>query len=235
MSQLHNAIDMLMKVQVRRLDEVFRSREVFSDKRVDIPFALRLDGVRFSRVLADFKPRSFEVHKALLTAAMNIMEELGCCCSYVVSDEINVLCLDYVAYGGRIEKLVSISASIASATVSIALGRKLFFDSRIIVLKSDTEVPRYILYRARVGLNNFVSEIFHRVTGSRYTPPLNSMITTLRNLGIDIYREELWKVVGTSIVKKLRIRAGGRLRWSYEVYPGFIDAIICSLTHLSIG
>lgn len=235
MSELHNAIDILMRVQIRRLDEVFRSREVFSDTRIDTPFALRLDGVRFGRVLADFKPRSFEVHKALLTAAMNIMEELGCCCSYVVSDEINVLCLDYVAYGGRVEKLVSISASIAGATVSTALGRRLFFDSRIIALKSDTEVSKYILYRARVGLNNFVSEIFHRVTGSKHTPPLNSMITALRNLGIDIYREELWKVVGTSVVKKLKIRAGDRLGWSYEVYPGFIDAIICSLTHLSIG
>ena len=235
MSQLHNAIDILMRVQIRRLDEVFRSREVFSDTRIDTPFALRLDGVRFGRVLADFKPRSFEVHKALLTAAMNIMEELGCCCSYVVSDEINVLCLDYVAYGGRVEKLVSISASIAGATVSTVLGRRLFFDSRIIALKSDTEVSKYILYRARVGLNNFVSEIFHRVTGSKYTPPLNSMINTLKSLGIDIYREEVWKVVGTSVVKKLRIRAEDKLGWSYEVCPGFVDAIICSLTHLPTG
>ncbi len=230
-----DVLTMLSKLNIQILDKLFRPMELYSDTRIRTPIALRLDGVRFGRTLADVEFRSRAVHEALVEAAKAIMKELGCSCSYVVSDEINVLCLDYIAYGGRVEKLISISASIASAIVSTTLNRKLFFDSRIINLRSDLDAPRYILYRARVGLNNFVSELYHRTTKSRQTPPLRTMIKELKDLGIDINRIELWKIVGSSVFKKPRIRAGGKRGWTYETAPGFLEAIHCTISYLVLG
>ncbi len=230
-----STLSILSKLSVQTLDRMFRSMEIYSAIHTRIPIALRLDGVRFGRALADIEFRSRAVHEALVDAARAVMEELGCCCSYIVSDEINVLCLDYIAYGGRVEKLISISASIASAIVSTALGRRLFFDSRVINLQSDLDASRYILYRARVGLNNFISELYHRITKSKHTPPLETMVRELKSLGIDINRIELWKIVGSSVIKKPRVRASGKRGWVYEARPGFLDAILCVIPRLVLG
>ena len=229
-------LNLLMSVALPRLERSLRLREVYSSARSRPPLAIRLDGVRFGKAVSDYGLRSLDVHHALVEAARSVMEELGCCCGYVVSDEINVLCLDRVAYGGRIEKLVSISSGVASATASQILGRKLFFDSRIVEFRSDSEVVSYVLYRARVGFNNFVSQLYHRVLGSRRaTPKLVEMIEALRAVGIDVLSEPLWRSVGSSIVREVRERSHGRRGWRVAVYEGFQKCVECALSKLSLG
>jgi len=228
--------ELLNAVPVAKMQRVFRSREAYAGKRARPPIAIRLDGVRFGRALSNYGLRSLEVHRALIDASMRVMEELGCCCSYVVSDEINVLCLDHIAYGGRVEKLVSISSGIASSVVSRALDRELFFDSRVIVFQSDADVVSYVLYRARVEFNNFVSQLYHRAFGGyRGTPKLSRMIEELASRGIDVFREPLWKTVGSSIAKEVRERGYGKKGWTKVVSEGFQKCIECALRRLILG
>ena len=228
-------IKMLLHIDVPSLSLFYTKRELYRDNVIRTPLVLRLDGVRFGRLLIDYEFRSIEVHNALTKAAKYIMRELGCECSYVISDEINVVCINYIAYRGRIEKLNSISSGIASSIVSLALNRPLFFDSRVIKFYNDMETARYILYRARIGFNNFVSELYHRITKRKYTPTLNKMIEELREVDIDILAFELWKILGSSVVKEFRLRSSGRRGWDFNTYDGYLKAIECIISNLVLG
>ena len=190
------------KVNVVKLSEYFKAKEVFARSKVEPPIVIRLDGVGFGKALEGFeKPRSKLVHEALVEACMSILDRFGCDMGYVVSDELNVVCLDSLPYSGRIEKLNSISAGIASAVVSLKLRKLLFFDARIVVLSSSLEVKNYILFRARVGLNNFIAQVYHAKYGyKRQTPRLEQMINFLYDELKDI---ELWKPLGTCIKKEI--------------------------------
>lgn len=195
----------LAKVNVAKLSEYFKAKETFARSKVEPPIVIRLDGVGFGKALEGFeKPRSRPVHEALVEACMSILDRFGCNMGYVVSDELNVVCLESLPYGGRVEKLNSISAGIASAVVTLRLGRPLFFDARIVELSSKSEAKDYILFRARVGLNNFVAQFYHARYGyRRQTPRLEQMVYSLQNELRDI---ELWKPLGTCIKKETYIK-----------------------------
>jgi len=195
-------VKLFAKVNVAKLGEYFKAKEAFAQLKVEPPIVIRLDGVGFGRALEGFeKPRSRLVHEALVEACMGILDRFGCNMGYVVSDELNVVCLDSLPYGGRVEKLNSISAAIASAITTLKLRRPLFFDARIVELSSKLEAKDYILFRARVGLNNFIAQFYHAKHGHRrQTPRLEQMVYSLQN---ELRNIELWKPLGTCIRKEV--------------------------------
>ncbi|ABM80892.1 tRNA(His) guanylyltransferase Thg1 family protein [Hyperthermus butylicus] len=199
---MNSPLDEVLAVNPAALEETYRSRELFQGYRVEPPFALRLDGVGWGHRLEGFtQPRDLRVHRALVHAVMEVLRLLGGCCGYVVSDEANIVFLDEAPYGGRVEKLASISAAIASATVSLELGRRLFLDSRVVKLYSKRDAYRYLLYRARVGFNNYVSTLYHQHLGSKkYTPPLHVMLHELREkTDLDPLKGPHWRSLGSCI------------------------------------
>jgi tRNA(His) 5'-end guanylyltransferase len=78
---------------------------------------------------------------------------------HVVSDEINLLFLRHVPYGGRTFKIISVLAAHASAELTAKLGRPLHFDGRVVKLRDACDAASYVLFRARVGLNNYVIQL----------------------------------------------------------------------------
>ncbi len=220
-----SSLHILLKLNPRDMYKLFKERELYSYVRIRRPLALRLDGVRFGRVLADLAPRSREVHEALLRAAKEILRELGCECAYVASDEINVICIQEPFYASRHEKLISVSSGLASALVSLALGRTLFFDSRAIVLRREEEITKYILYRARVCFNNYVSTIYHSVFRDRSTPSLLEMLQKLKERNIDPTMDR-WRAFGSTVCK-VRVPRGDSYGVEYVVEDGFEAAIRC--------
>ncbi len=229
---VNSDVSKLLELNVCMLYEFFKSREVFSLNRITSPFAIRLDGVRFSRKLSSFGIRSREVHNALTESAIEICRELNCECAYVVSDEINVICLRNPYYSSRHEKLVSISASIASAITSNRLGIPLYFDSRIVKFRSDKEISMYVLYRARVGFNNYISKLYHTYSSDRGTPRLRDMIEKLRSLGVDLGEEWMYlgsSVIKTQIVKRVTVNNREVVKnvWSYTIHNGYVKCIEC--------
>ncbi|HID40566.1 MAG TPA: hypothetical protein EYP33_00220 [Pyrodictium sp.] len=190
----------LFEANPARLEEEYKAREIFQKERVEPPFVLRLDGVGWARRLHGFEwPRDERVHRALARAAVELLRVIGGCCVLVVSDEVNLVYTGEPPYGGRVEKLVSISAGIVSGCVSRVLGRILFLDSRVVKLYSRRDAARYLLYRARVGFNNYISSLYHAagLGPARTTPGLQEMIEALRRAGRDPLREPSWRLVGS--------------------------------------
>ncbi len=190
----------LLGIDVKRLDNKFKGLEAYQGLRVDGYYVIRLDGVRFGRVLSEFeKPRSRIVHEALVEAARSVAEWFNCNIAYVVSDELNIVCLSDPPYGGRVEKLVSISAGIASAVVSVKLGKPVYFDARLIRMETIYDAAEYLVYRARVGLNNFLSQLYHMRYGGRVATP--RLLELVELLARELRSYSPWMAVGTCLQK----------------------------------
>ncbi len=197
---LRHVVSALIGLRVGELSRRFKEREVTCGLTAP-PVIVRLDGVKFgSRLRGLSWPRDERVHRALLEAGKAIMSELGADMCYIVSDEINVFFTKYVPYGGRVFKIVSITSGIASSLVSLNLGRILFFDSRIVKIDNLHDVKTYILYRARVGLNNYLGSIFaaRRYSQRGYTPTIDELVSTLR----EHLEGPEWTYLGTLLVKR---------------------------------
>jgi tRNA(His) 5'-end guanylyltransferase len=195
----------LIRLDVAQLERVYKQKERAVEARVKLPFVLRLDGVGFGRVLKGFaEPRDERVHRALLQGASELVKRLSASGAYVVSDEVSVLVLGpSLPYAGRVEKLVSVSASLLSAIVSTSLARALIFDSRVVPLEGVEDAKRYIAYRARVGLNNYVGSLLHRLGAKLEHVHLAEQIEKLEKLGVRLSEKPAWEWSGSSLYWEL--------------------------------
>jgi|SRR5215467_3241099 len=92
--------------------------------------------------------------------AQALLQELQGIYAYTESDEISLLFRpDWELYDREVEKLVSISASIASATFSLAHQGRAYFDSRVWLGANKGQVIDYFRWRqedaARCALNGW--------------------------------------------------------------------------------
>lgn len=93
---------------------------------------LRVDGRNFTALCnKNFsRPLDERFHEYMLEVAKALMDEFHARYAYTESDEVSLL-LGIDHFGRKVEKLVSISASTASAVMSTMLGFPVTFDSRI--------------------------------------------------------------------------------------------------------
>lgn len=111
---------------------------------------IRVDGRSFTRLCDRNFERPFDpkFHAYMARTAEALLTELHGLYAFVESDEISVLLpVETQLFGREVEKLVSISAAIASATFSLQLGTAAQFDSRIWVGPSPTHVVDYFQWR----------------------------------------------------------------------------------------
>jgi tRNA(His) guanylyltransferase len=123
---------------------------------------VRLDGRGFSRLTETSFDKPFDVrfHELMCKTSEALVTELGAIYAYTESDEISVLLpRDTQLFDREVEKLVSISAAIASSTFSVGLGAPVQFDSRIWVGPQPELVADYFRWRqadaARCALNGW--------------------------------------------------------------------------------
>lgn len=141
-----------------------RAREYFHKLTV-LPGAwtvLRLDGRGFSR----FTERRFEkpfdpvFADHMVATARTLLTELGGRYVYTESDEISVLFgPGFDLFGRGVEKLVSVSAGLASAAFTHGAGEPAHFDSRVWLGTAVSDVVDYFSWRqadaARCALNGW--------------------------------------------------------------------------------
>jgi tRNA(His) guanylyltransferase len=111
---------------------------------------LRLDGRGFSRLTEDRfdKPFDLRFHELMCNTAQALVADLGALFAFTESDEISVLLpRTSTVFDREVEKLVSISASIAGGTFSLGLGAPACFDSRIWVGAREEDVADYFRWR----------------------------------------------------------------------------------------
>lgn len=115
-------------------DVASRAGERFRDLRLpaDEHAVLRVDGRGFSRLTeASFtKPFDRRFHEHMQAVGRALLAELGGTFAYVASDEVSLLLPRARPFGGRVEKLVSLAAGVASATFTAASGLPAVFDAR---------------------------------------------------------------------------------------------------------
>jgi tRNA(His) 5'-end guanylyltransferase len=149
-------------MQEEELSRRMRELEYFRATRL-LPGAwpvVRLDGRAFSRFTNERFEKPFDprFRDLMAAAARAVMEELHGLYAHVQSDEISLLFRpDGAPFGGRLEKILSVSAGIASAAFTHAGGTPAHFDSRVWLGADPERVLEYFQWRqadaARSALN----------------------------------------------------------------------------------
>ncbi|GAA2095236.1 tRNA(His) guanylyltransferase Thg1 family protein [Actinomadura alba] len=148
----------------KSLETRMREREWFHSLVV-LPGAwtiVRVDGRGFSRFTEKRFDKPFDPRFSALMveAAQALLTELGGGYAYTESDEISVvLGPEFDLFGREVEKLVSLSASIATAAFTHAAGEPACFDGRIWVGTGVDDVVDYLSWRqadaSRCALNGW--------------------------------------------------------------------------------
>lgn len=131
-----------------------------------MPVIVRVDGKAFhtwTRGLARPFDAGFMANMQGVAAAL--CEEMqGACLAFVQSDEISVLLHNYrrletdAWFHNNLQKVVSISAAVASATMTRLAGRDAWFDSRAFILP-ENEVCNYFLWRQQDAARNSIQMV----------------------------------------------------------------------------
>lgn len=111
---------------------------------------IRVDGRSFSRLTATQFAKHFDdrFHSYMVQTAEALLRELHALYVYTESDEISILCdREWDFFDREVEKIVSVSAAIASGTFSLAAHAAVQFDSRICVAAQDQQVLDYFRWR----------------------------------------------------------------------------------------
>jgi tRNA(His) guanylyltransferase len=130
---------------------------------------LRLDGRAFHTYLRTaHRPFDYGVISDMQETTRFLSQEIsGTVFAYTQSDEISILLQDFATpstqpwFGGQVQKIVSVSASLASAKINqlrVHPGDQLAaFDARVFTLPTKVEVANYFLWRQKDAIRNAVS------------------------------------------------------------------------------
>lgn len=146
----------------------WKAREVASTLRVppDLPVIVRVDGWGFQRLAEELnltRPYDRRLAEALVYAAKGVLEgDLGAKLAYCFSDEISFIFRPPLPFSGRIEKLGSLTASVAAVRVSRYLSEALdrdveaVFDGRVVLIAPGEE-RLYLAWRQAEALRNHLN------------------------------------------------------------------------------
>jgi tRNA(His) guanylyltransferase len=123
---------------------------------------IRVDGRSFTKFTESGFDRPFDIgfRDAMVQAAQALLKEFQGLYAYTESDEISILLPpDWTLFDRELEKVVSISAGIASSAFTLAIGKQAHFDSRVWLGTSRSLVVDYFRWRqsdaARCALNGW--------------------------------------------------------------------------------
>lgn len=134
------------------LETRMRALESFRTLRIqpDAWTILRLDGRAFTRFTAQRFSKPFDValRDLMIEATTALLRDFQGLYGYTFSDEISVVFAPgWDIFDGRLEKLVSVSAGLVSATFTRACGEAAHFDSRVWQSNRQDEVIDYFRWR----------------------------------------------------------------------------------------
>jgi tRNA(His) guanylyltransferase len=163
---------------------------------------LRVDGRAFHTWTRGLeRPYDLEMLKAMETAALDLVQEIsGSICAYTQSDEISVLFQDFLNdrtepwFGGVVQKIASVSASIATASFIKSFPRRApaLFDARLFSLPDQVEAANYFLWRQHDARRNAISMLAEDSFSSKslHGKSTGERRQMLTNKGIEIDKED---------------------------------------------
>jgi tRNA(His) 5'-end guanylyltransferase len=132
------------------------------------PVIIRVDGKAFHTVTKGCqKPFDKKFGGCMDWAAGKLLGEVqNSRMAFVQSDEISLLLVDFNTFqsqqwfDGNLQKMVSVSAAVASVHFSDAFERNVYFDSRAFVLPRE-EVANYFIWRQQDATRNSIQMLGH--------------------------------------------------------------------------
>lgn len=129
---------------------------------------IRIDGKNFSKLLKNHEPFDPEITRAMILTSYGLVEQFSTVqMAYTQSDEISLLLTDFskketeAEYAGNVQKLCSISASIATEYFNrwAQLDSLAFFDSRVFSVPDPVEVVNYFIWRLQDCKRNSIQKV----------------------------------------------------------------------------
>ena len=151
--------------------------------------------------------------------------------AFVQSDEISILLTDFdklqtsAWFDGSIQKITSISASLATAKFNELRPNKIaLFDSRVFTIPSNIEVENYFIWRQQDTVRNSISSVAQSLYSSKELHKVN--VSEMQELcfqkGLNWNDFETKKKRGRLIVKEYYDKEGAkRSRWVSIAPPTF--------------
>jgi tRNA(His) guanylyltransferase len=163
-----------------------------------LPVVIRLDGKTFSKWTRGLeRPYDSRLSDLMVETTRHLVKETGACIGYTQSDEITLVLAPHGPnsepwLGGKLQKLVSITASQATAFFNAAVlqaipekaGKLAVFDSRAWVVPSREEAVNALLWRELDATKNSISmatrhyyshKQMHKKTGSEMQDMLHAV------------------------------------------------------------
>ena len=195
------------------------------------PWIVRLDGHKFSKFTKKFKtPFDDRIHRAMVTTCLELMKTFSPSTIFTCSDEITMVFPSLnskdtpehkrrtLINGGKIQKITSLSAGLASSVFTLAIRElckddeimwwidktNLYFDARVVQLSSDEAVTDNIVWRCldfkrnsvtMVALTFFSLKQLHKVSTTK-------KLEMLENENYDWHDLPMFYRYGTFIKKK---------------------------------
>jgi len=203
-----------MKTQT--IAEKVKSLEQSDTIPSDVYYIIRLDGVGFTKNIEDMgfsRPLDYELHQLMSNTTKYLMDnpkaKLKILAAHTQSDEISLLIdKEDMTHNRRQEKLLSITAGLASAYFSMYMRSVVVFDARISLAFGKQDVIDYFNVRMEDAYRNCINNYLYwtlRKNGksakvaTALMQPLNQKqrIEMLANLNIDINVLEIWMKYGT--------------------------------------
>lgn len=170
------------------------------------PVLIRVDGKRFSKFTKRFeKPFDAQISSIMRRTCKALVEEFSARIGYVQSDEITLVLLprsdeDSLPFSGRIQKLVSISAAVATREFSKCLwalyGEEFManlpvFDARAWEVTDQVEAMNAVLWRVFDARKNGISVSCRSVATTKEMHGLNGaqMIMLMKDRGLVFERD----------------------------------------------
>lgn len=169
-----------MKTLGERIKEFFENRTRFYLPKKSYT-VIRIDGKNFSSYTKNFdKPFDEGMNQDMAQVAMTLCQEIpGAILAYTQSDEVSVISCDFAKqnseswFDGNLQKIVSVSASIASKAFNANRIARLWrgsgdfaledatnfavFDSRAFTMPSRIDLEDYLVWRQNDCIRNSVS------------------------------------------------------------------------------
>lgn len=141
----------------------FRARSFLPRRTYTV---MRLDGKAFHTYTRGLeRPYDQKLMDDMTTTAKFLCEQIsGVSLAYTQSDEISLVLTDFAKYNtqawfdGNVQKLTSVSASLATAKFNeLRPGKLAFFDSRVFTIPEAAEVSNYLIWRQQDATRNSIS------------------------------------------------------------------------------